>query len=229
MASSVAPPFDNVAELLERLGNIPAHRVRLRPPPGQATERDVIAAHDRENRLFELVDGTLVEKVMGFPESIVALGIGRRLGNFAEEKNLGVVAGADGMVRLFAGLVRIPDVAFVNWDKFPSRKVPAKPIPELAPDLAVEVLSESNTPEEMERKLKEYFLSGVRRVWFVDQQRRSVKVFTSPDQSVTLDEQQTLDGGDVLPGLSLPVALLFENLEPPAKPARKRRSPRRKS
>jgi hypothetical protein len=55
-----------VADLLERLGGIPARRVRLRPTPGTATEQDVIEVHDREKKLCELVDGVLVEKVMGF-------------------------------------------------------------------------------------------------------------------------------------------------------------------
>ena len=77
-------------------------------------------------------------------------------------RNLGLVSGADGTIRLFPGLVRIPDVAFASWDRFPGRKIPKEPIPSLAPDLVVEVLSESNTPAEMERKRGEYFASGVR-------------------------------------------------------------------
>ena len=66
----MTPNHRTVADLLERLGGIAAHRVLLDPMPGEATEQDVIDLHDRENRLFELVDGTLVEKVMGFDESI---------------------------------------------------------------------------------------------------------------------------------------------------------------
>src|SRR5438128_763212 len=60
-----APPAANVADLLARLGDIPARRVRLRPAPGKATEKDLIRIHGREDRLYELVDGALVEKVMG--------------------------------------------------------------------------------------------------------------------------------------------------------------------
>jgi Uma2 family endonuclease len=211
-ASSQAAEFDNVGDLLERLGNIPPHRIRLRPPPGQATERDVIALLDHENRLFELVDGTLVEKVMGFRESYLAMEVGRMIGNFVEENDLGVVAGADGTVRLFKGMVRISDVAFVSWARLPGRKIPRAPIPDLAPDLAVEVLSEGNTKQEMARKLKDYFFAGVRLVWFVEPDERTVEVFTAPDQSVVLREGQALDGGDVLPGLKLPLALLFRRI-----------------
>ena len=72
------------------------------------------------------------------------------------------------MVWLFRGLVRIPDVAFTSWERLPGRRVPPEPIPELAPDLAVEVLSQSNTEAEMTRKRGEYFAAGVRLVWLVD-------------------------------------------------------------
>jgi hypothetical protein len=71
-ATSTLLDHQTLADLLASLGGISAARVRLRPFPGTATERDVIAIHDRENRLCELVDGTLVEKVMGFDESIYA-------------------------------------------------------------------------------------------------------------------------------------------------------------
>src|SRR5688500_454821 len=68
----VAVP-DTVADLLHRLGDVPAFRVRLRPPPGQATVQDVLDVHAREKRLCELVDGTLVEKGMSYRESALAV------------------------------------------------------------------------------------------------------------------------------------------------------------
>ena len=71
--------------------------------------------HDRENRLFELVDGTLVEKVMGFDESRFAVLLATYLVNYLERHDLGAIVGADGMMSLFPGLVRIPDVAFISW------------------------------------------------------------------------------------------------------------------
>jgi Uma2 family endonuclease len=205
-------PFENAAELLKKLGGIPPARVRLHPPPGKATEKDVLAINDRENRLFELVDGTLVEKAMGFREAVLANNIGRILGNFTDQHNLGIVAGADGMIRLMKGLVRIPDVGFFSWKRLPGRQIPPAPIPDLIPDLAVEVLSKGNTRKEMERKLKEYFLAGVCQVWFVDPKRRTVRVYNSPEQSIVLSEEQTLDGGSVLPGLELPIRSLFAEI-----------------
>jgi Uma2 family endonuclease len=206
--------------------------VRLHPPPGTATERDLIRLNDHSNRLYELVDGVLVEKVMGYPESSLTCELIRLLGNFLAQHDLGILGGADGTLRLMPGLVRIPDISFVSWDHLPNRTIPRDPIPDLAPDLAVEVLSEGNTRQEMARKLREYFLCGVRLVWFVDMDRRTVQVFTAPDQSVVLTEKDTLDGGDVLPGLALPLKQVFARL-PPApgtgkgRAARKRRPGKR--
>lgn len=157
---------------------------------------------------------------------MIAAQIVQRIGNFAEEHDLGIPAGADGTVRLLKGLVRSPDVAFFCWDKLPGRMLPIKPIPDLTPDLAVEVLSEGNTPEEMDRKLRDYFLAGVRLVWIIDPRRRLAEVYTSPDApAATLDEAQALDGGKVLPGFTLPLAELFARL--PAAP-KKSRSPSKK-
>src|SRR5436190_13806749 len=155
----MAVTFENAAEMVRRLGHIPLKRIRFIPPPGTATERDLLAAMRRSDRLYELVEATLVEKTMGLSESVIALLVSRRIGNFAEEHDLGIPAGADGTVRLLKGLVRAPDVAFFCWDKLPGRVLPSKPFPDLAPDLAIEVLSKGNTPLEMERKLREYFLA----------------------------------------------------------------------
>jgi Uma2 family endonuclease len=113
------------------------------------------------------------------------------------------------MMRLLGQFVRMPDVSFVSWSRLPGGKIPREPIPDLVPDLAVEVLSEGNTPEEMERKLKEYFLAGVRLVWFVDPERRAVEEFTAPDESRVLSEKDFLVGGDVLPGFLFAVRELF--------------------
>jgi Uma2 family endonuclease len=95
--------------------------------------------------------------------------------------------------------------------------VPAEPIPLVAPDLAVEVLSRSNTPREMARKRREYCEAGTRLVWEVDPAARTVTVFTSPERFTVLDATQTLDGGSVLPGFTLALADLFAELDRTAK------------
>jgi Uma2 family endonuclease len=151
------PKGATVADVLEQLGGISPRRVQMNPAPGTATEHDLLAVLDHENRLCELVDGTLVEKVMGYEEGYLALWLGGLMSVYAEEHDLGIVAGADATVRLMPGLVRIPDISFVGWERVPNRKCPKEPIPDLVPHLAVEVLSEGNTRGEMERKLREFF------------------------------------------------------------------------
>lgn len=185
-------------------------RIVFDPWPGSATEADVLRLDDHEDRLCELIDGTLVEKTMGFEESLVAARIIVLLSNFVFSRKLGIVSGEAGMMRILAGRVRIPDVAFVSFDRLPNRKSPGVPIPDLVPDLAVEVLSDSNTLREMENKLQEYFTAGTKLVWYVDIKTQSVEVYTSPTQLTRLSGGDILRGGEVLPGFEIAVSKLFE-------------------
>lgn len=226
MRAKPAVQFEMMDELLASLG-VSANRVRLTPAPGTATVRDVARLLDRHKRKFELIDGTLVEKIMGLRESVVALELGSILKEWNRAAgNLGMLAGSDGPFHLMKKLVRIPDVSFTNWDRLPGRTVPTAPVPDVNPDLAVEVLSEGNSRVEMERKLKEYFLSEIEVVWFVDPEMRTVRVYTSPDDVTELGVGDTLDGGDVLPGFSVPVARLFADLGPASPPTKPK--PRKK-
>jgi Uma2 family endonuclease len=209
---SLAAPIDTLADLMERLGNIPLHRVRFHPPPGTAVEKDVLES-DRIGVMCELVDGVLVEKVMSYRESALAVFLIRMLDSFVQSGNLGVVTGEQGTIRLFAGLVRIPDVAFTSWDSLPGRRMPDKPIPLLAPDMAVEVLSKGNTKAEMKRKRHEYFAAGVRLVWLANPKTRTVDVYTSEKQFTQHTVDDWLDGGDVLPGFRLSVREWFAQLD----------------
>ncbi len=216
MATVVGSSFPEqwtAADMQEHLGGISLTRIRMVPPPGTATEEDVVAIHARTGRLCELVDGTLVEKVMGYWESRLAIVLGYFLEKYLETQPLGSVAGADGMLRLFPGMVRIPDLSFVLWERFPDRKLPSQPIPPIAPDLAVEVISEGNTDQEMERKLQEYFRSGTRLVWYIEPRSRIARIFTAPEQQTTIDEDGFLSGGDILPGFELRLGDLFVRAE----------------
>jgi Uma2 family endonuclease len=210
---SIVDPPNSLADVIQQLGNVDPGRIRMWPAPGTATAADVEAIRIREERLFELVDGILVEKVTGFRESLIAMFIGRMIGNFVASANLGLVAGADGMMRLLPKTVRIPDVAFIAWDRLPDGKVPTQAVPELAPSLAVEVLSASNTPAEMSRKRTEYFQSGVDLVWEVDIDQRIVTVYSLPDSPQLLDEKAMLTGGTVLPGFEIAIADIFAELD----------------
>jgi Uma2 family endonuclease len=214
MTTATTPASDNLAELIERLGDIPLDRIRLRPPIGTATETDVLAALEApRKRLCELIDGVLVEKPMGFRESRLAVVLIRLLDLFVSSRNLGLVTAPDGTIRLWAGRVRIPDVAFFSWDRIPGRRLPAEPIPTLAPDLAIEVLSRSNTPAEMRLKRQDYFTAGVSLVWEVDPDARTVSVYIAPDGPAVLAEADTLDGGTALPGFTMPLRGLFAELD----------------
>ncbi len=198
-----------MADLQAHLGDIPAERIRLEPHPGTATEKDLLRVAAKEDRLCELIDGTLVEKTMGWQESYVATLILRVLANFVQEHDLGVVLGADATLRILPRQVRLPDACFISWQRFPKKSLKNVPIPALVPDLAVEVLSKSNTKREMDRKLSEYFKAGVRLVWYVDPLSRDARPYTSPDQVTHVAEQGYLDGGEVLPGFRLSLAELF--------------------
>jgi len=204
------PPVRTVADLLHRLGDIPANRVRCNPVPGTATVEDLVR---EENRGCELVDETLVEKAMGVRESLLAFHLGGLLMPLVREQNLGIITGPDGSYEVLLGLVRLSDVAFVSWDRLPGRRVPDEPIPNVVPDLAVEVLSVSNTIGEMLRKRGEYFRAGVRLVWEIDPRARTVRVYTSEAAFTDLTAADTLDGGAVLPGFTLPLAQLFAELD----------------
>ncbi|MHC5537133.1 Uma2 family endonuclease [Singulisphaera rosea] len=209
MATSPTAAPQTLADLLEQLGDISPRRVMLRPAPGTATEHDVIDISVRNKRLCELIDGVLVEKAMRFTESTLAALLTYFLVGFNREHDMGIVAGADGMLGLAPGLVRIPDVSFVSWDRLPGRRIPSEPIPTLVPDLAVEVLSKGNTAREMTRKLDDYFAAGVRLVWCIDPKHRTLDVYTAPDQATVLEERELLTGGTVLPGFLLPLSELF--------------------
>ncbi len=200
---------ETMEELMDRLGGVPLSRIRLKPPPGTATEQDVIEA-EAHGRLCELVDGVLVEKPLAFYESRLAAILIYFLESFLETHDLGIVLGEGGMMQPAPGLVRIPDVAFYAWTQFSDRLLPRGQILVRTPDLAVEVISPSNTEREMERKRREYFTGGARLVWQVYPNPRRVRVYTAVDQFEEIGEDETLTGGAVLPGFTLSVRRWFE-------------------
>jgi Uma2 family endonuclease len=198
-----------LADLFERFGPIPADRIRTCPSPGLATEQDVLDVRRRERRLCELIDGVLVEKPMATYESRLAVLIGHFLEDYLEVDDLGIVLGADGMLRLAPRRILIPDVSFILWEQLPGREFPAEAIASLFPNLAVEVLSDSNTKQEIAAKLRDYFKARATLAWVVDPKARTIRVYTSARKSTLLTEKDTLDGGELLPGFRLPIRKLF--------------------
>ena len=208
-----ATRIETLADLLEQLGSIDPARVRYHPAPGTATEQDVLDMQSREGRLCELVEQVLVEKAMGFRESWLASFLIYTLLSFVKPRDLGIVTGEAGLIQLAPGLVRIPDVAFIAWERLPDRRIPTDPMSGLAPNLVIEILSAGNTVAEMARKRREYFDTGVQIIWLIDPRTRTVEVYTALDQFTRIHEDDTLDGGTVLPEFTLSLRELFGELD----------------
>jgi Uma2 family endonuclease len=202
---------ESVADILHKLGDISPHRIGL--PFGTATEEDVIRHLDSDGkRIYELIDGFLVEKDMGVRESLIALQVGRHLGNYLDDHDLGAAFTADGPIRIRKGRIRFPDTGFVSWDRVPGGEIPEDAILDAVPDLVVEVISKGNTPREMELKLTDYFSRGVQLAWYIYPKTETAVVYTSPDRAKTIGKDGVLEGGKVLPGFRLPIKKLFAKL-----------------
>ena len=204
---------ETVADLIAQLGDIPPSRIRLHPAPGTATEEDVLrleAAPDK--RLCELIDGVLVEKAMGLPESLLASYFIEFMGAFVRKHKLGKVFSSDGVLRILPTQIRIPDVSFISWGRLPGRRVPKVQVPHLAPDLVIEVLSPGNTNKEMERKRSDYFEAGVLECWEVLIPTREIVQYLADGSITRFDETATLTTA-LLPGFELSVAELFAELD----------------
>jgi Uma2 family endonuclease len=166
-----------------------------------------------EDVMGELVDGVFVPVTPAHgPHGSVITRLTVALGAFVYPRELGELFSEQTgfIVRRRPDVVRCPDVAFVAAARL-SGGVRGGFL-ELAPDLAVEVLSPSNTATEILRKLNDYLGHDVRLVWIVDPEERTVAVH-APDASPRwLTSADTLDGGAVLPGFTAPVASLFAGL-----------------
>ncbi len=217
--------FHTIREAQERVGDVPDHRILSFPAPGTATALDLLDPKITRGRGVELVDGILVEKPMGFREEYLASLIFRAISRYLDVHDIGAVVGSQGLIRFTLNLVRLPDLTFTRWDSVENTaeiEDPDSAFLELAPDLVVEVLSESNTPREMAIKLGEYATAGVKLVWYVDPEAKTVTVYPKGRERgrKVFGESDTLDGGKVLPGFALPVADIFALRTP--KPAKKK-------
>lgn len=162
-----------------------------------------------DQKRLELVRGEILEMVPpGGEHGEVTFEIGRRIGNLVKERKLGRVTAAETGYILFSDpyTVRAPDVGFVSSART-SERLPKGYIP-FAPDLAVEVISPGDTAGEVHEKVLEFLRAGTCLVWVLYPESRTVVVHTS-DSAHTLTEQDTLDGGDMLPGFSVSVRELF--------------------
>ncbi len=161
---------------------------------------------------FELSEGELIEMPpAGGEHGGVTLNLSQPIWAFVRQHDLGYVTAAETGYILFknphgADTVRAPDFGFVAKERLPEG-LPQGYIP-LAPDLAVEVVSPNDAADEIQRKVSEYLRYGTRLVWVAYPRSKSVVVHTT-EKAVTVVIDGVLDGGDVLPGFSLPVREIF--------------------
>lgn len=184
-----------------------------------ATQERLYTVEDLEKLLddgkrYELVRGELI--VMPPPKrehGLVTIYVGSLILNFVISHNLGQVTTESGY-HLFENpdTVRAPDIAFIAKNRVPPL---TSEYDKIAPDLAVEVVSPSNTADDLNDKITQYFEAGVQLVWLVYPKTRTVYVYRSVKDVMVLDQNDTLDGGNVLPGFSVPVREFFSQL--PAK------------
>ena len=212
-----------VVALLERLfGPVPLGRVVWDPFPGTATLEDC-ERFNEAGHLCELVDGVLLEKIVGFTESEIATFLAERVGRWDPDRRRGRRTGEAGFVELPSGRVRGPDYSFFLHRRFlsggalPPNSVGSVKIPAVTPDFAVEILSEGNTREEIDHKLDDLFAAGCRLAWVVDPRARTARVVTPADDDnaerpwaeTTADDSATLTGDPVLPGFAVSLAELL--------------------
>jgi Uma2 family endonuclease len=160
---------------------------------------------------WELIDGELVEMSPVAEESSnISATIVVLVGQHVRSNRLGRVYTAEGGFVLFPDrdTVRAPDAAFVRAERVP-RGEGRKHFSRLAPDLVVEVLSPSDRPGEVVAKLDMYREAGVPLIWLVDPDQMTVTVIATGMSTKVLETEDTLDGGDVLPGFAVKVAEIF--------------------
>jgi Uma2 family endonuclease len=211
---SPTPPFSSPVSCSSECWRAPQY-VKAGDPlatTARAITVDDLALLPDDGFRYEIERGELVRlPLSNFNSSQIGIEIARLLSTWAKEHSAGRVAGADGAYVLQQDplIVRIPDVSFVAADRLPPREEWQRFLA-LAPDLAVEVVSPSDTVRDMTFKVIEYLDFGVRMVWVVFPDSRAVQVYFADRSSRLLSANETLDGGDVLPGFSLPIATLFE-------------------
>ena len=173
------------------------------------TPEDLLAMPDEDR--YELVNGELVERHMGFRSSRIGGELMLLIGNFCRDNRLGWVLPADAGYRCFPddpAKVRKPDVSFIRLGRLPPDREP-EGYATIAPDLAVEVISPNDLFEEVSEKVQEYLAAGVRLVWVVDPAAQTVHVHRPDGSGTILRARDELTGEDILPGFRARVGDVF--------------------
>ncbi len=163
--------------------------------------------------LYEVVEGQIVEKTVGVRQVAIAFALAHALESFAKPRRLGrAITEMIFWLNKTKDLQRRPDAAFVSAQRWPFRlQAPDTPVWDIVPDLAVEVVSPSNSADEIHQKIQEYFEAGVRQVWVVFLKPSAIYVYSSPKLIQVFFLGEELDGDDLLPGFRLALSALFED------------------
>jgi Uma2 family endonuclease len=173
------------------------------------TPEDLLTMPDGDR--YELVDGNLVERNMSARSSRVGGQLYFRLENACRTKSTGWVWPADASYKCFLdspNTVRKPDVSFIQLSRLrPEDELEGHIL--IAPDLAVEVSSPNDLVYEISAKVQEYLRAGVKLVWVINPENRTVQIFRADGTVAMLRESDELNGEDVIPGFRCPIADLF--------------------
>jgi len=157
----------------------------------------------------ELVDGEVILMTpAGLEQGAISMDLATRLNNYVRRHKLGRVFDAQTGFRPYENM-RAPDISFVRKERFPEGKLP-KGFGHFPPDLAVEVFAPNERVSDYEDKVSEYLSWGVRLIWLVDPNTRTVTVVRANGERQVLGEKDVLTGEDVVPGFKIRVKKIFE-------------------
>ena len=179
------------------------------PSTSRMTAEELLYAR-MHNKRTELVRGALVvREPAGSRHGLVAMSLGMELSVYAKRTGAGYVFAAETGFKLATNpdTVRAPDVAFISAERFPLADTTGYPA--CAPDLVVEVLSPDDRPGEVLTKVGEWLSAGTKIVWVVDPERRVARVYRHDGEETLIPADGVLDGEDVLPGFSCPLASIL--------------------
>lgn len=178
--------------------------VRKKLPLTPEIERELL-----NSGRYEIVYGEVRQRAMPSPmRGRIQAEIAAELRNFVKANNLGVVY-TETLFEFAANLSRIPDVAFISFARFPETGEEKGSRWHIAPDLAVEVISPTDDYEDVQEKITEYFTFGVRQVWIVSPESKTLTVYFSRTVVKILTENDVLSGDEILPGFKLNLSEVF--------------------
>ena len=176
------------------------------------TDEEFMALPDGDR--YELVNGELIiVGNSGMEHGHFASVLNAFLTTFVLAHKLGVVCDSSTAFTMKTGNKRSPDVSFVAKDRLRGLKKLPKGFFQGAPDLAVEIISPSNTFDEIHTKIVEYFDSGSKLVWVIHPDEESVLVYHKPQPDKLLQRSDSLDGETIIPGFTVPLTELFADLD----------------